>query len=101
NLVGWLFLGLAAWGLPNLIELEENKSFWCRLWTGELFFGKFRRRSALLESNPVLWLLDDSRRLRWVAWTLTGLGGVLMIALCHCRAGAYFNTWISWPFYFL
>jgi len=23
-----------------------------------------------MEINPVLWLLDDSRRLRWVVWVL-------------------------------
>jgi hypothetical protein len=101
NLAGWLFLGMAAWNLPNLIEPVEGNGFWARLWTGELFFGRFRRRSVLLDTNPILWLMDDSRWLCWMAWTLAGLGGVLMMALCRTRMADILNIYISWPFYFL
>jgi ABC-type transport system involved in multi-copper enzyme maturation permease subunit len=91
HLLGWIFLGAASWRLPHLIEPVEGTGFWRRQLSGELLSGKSQRRRALLEINPVLWLLDDSRRLRWVAWAL---------AICGGMAGLM-TLVLAWPFYFL
>jgi ABC-type transport system involved in multi-copper enzyme maturation permease subunit len=102
HLLGWTFLGLAAWSLPHLVEPAEGTGFRRRLLTGELIAGKSQRRRALLEINPVLWWLDDSRRLRWVAWGLAIAGGVVMVLVDRLgRMAGFFNAYIAWLFYFL
>ncbi len=102
HLLGWIFLGLAAWSLPHLIEPAQGAGFWQRLLSGEILAGKSRRRRALLEINPVLWLVDDSRTLRWTAWGLAIAGGAIL--LTFGRRGpmaSFFVTYMAWPFYFL
>ena len=116
HLLGWTFLGVTSWRLPHLIEPVEGTGFWRRLLSGELLAGKLQRRRALLEINPVLWLMDDSRQLRWMVWGLAIAGGV--VALTFGRQGPMataLNTYIiymagplrfllrdkTWPFYFL
>ena len=102
HLLGWTFLGLAAWSLPHLIEPVEGTGFWRRLLSGELLAGRSQRRPALLEINPVLWLLDDSRRLRWVAWGLAIAGGLLLLTIGRLgRIAGFFNAYVAWLFYFL
>jgi ABC-type transport system involved in multi-copper enzyme maturation permease subunit len=102
HLLGWTFLGVASWRLPHLIEPVEGTGFWRRHLSGELLAGKSQRRRALLEINPVLWLMDDSRRLRWVAWGLAITGGSVMVIVG--RLGpmpGFFTSYLTWPFYFL
>jgi len=102
HLLGWIFLGVASWRLPHLIEPVEGTGFWRRLMSGELLAGKSQRRRALLEINPVLWLMDDSRRLRWVEWGLAIAGGAVMLTFGRLGPMAAFgNTYMAWPFYFL
>jgi ABC-type transport system involved in multi-copper enzyme maturation permease subunit len=102
HLLGWTFLGLAAWSLPHLIEPVEETGFWRRHLSGELLAGKSQRRRALLEINPVLWWLDDSRRLRWVAWGLAIAGGAVLLTVGRLgRVAVFFNAYIAWLFYFL
>jgi hypothetical protein len=102
HLLGWTFLGVASWRLPHLIEPVEGTGFWRRHLSGELLAGKSQRRRELLEINPVLWLMDDSRRLRWVAWVLAIAGGSVMVIVG--RLGpmpGFFTSYLTWPFYFL
>ena len=102
HLLGWVFLGCAAWSLPHFVEPVAEAGFWRRLLAGELLAGKSRRRRALLEINPVWWLVDDSRRLRWTAWGLAITGGTVL--LTFGRAGpmaSFLTTYMAWPFYFL
>jgi ABC-type transport system involved in multi-copper enzyme maturation permease subunit len=102
HLLGWTFLGLAAWSLPHLIEPAEGTGFWRRLLSGEVLAGKSQRRRALLEINPVLWLLDDSRRLRWMTWGLAIAGGAVLLTFGGLGPmAAVGNTYMAWPFYFL
>jgi ABC-type transport system involved in multi-copper enzyme maturation permease subunit len=102
HLLGWIFLGVAAWSLPHFIEPAAESGFWRRLFAGEVFAGKSQRRRALLDVNPVWWLVDDSRRLRWTAWGLAIAGGAIM--LTYSRSGpmaGFLSTYIAMPFYFL
>jgi ABC-type transport system involved in multi-copper enzyme maturation permease subunit len=99
HLAGWLLLGLAAWRLKSSLGQEEKA--WFPKWKPAI--GRASRRARLLEINPVLWLLDDSRHLRWVAWVL-GLAGAVVLMLALGAAGpeaALFMGWAVWPFYFL
>ena len=79
HFLGWIFLAAASWRLPRLVESEEGTSFW-RLLSGELFAGKSQRRRALLEINPVAWLINDSQWFRWLAWALAIGGAVVTLA---------------------
>ncbi len=102
HLLGWIFLGVASWRLPHLIEPVEGTGFRRRLLSGEVLAGKSQRRRELLEINPVLWLLDDSRRLRWVAWGLAISGGLLLLTVGRLGPVAgIFTASLAWPFYFL
>jgi ABC-type transport system involved in multi-copper enzyme maturation permease subunit len=102
HLVGWTFLGLAAWSLPRLIEPVEETGYRRRFFSGELVAGKSQRRRELLELNPVLWWLDDSRRLRWVAWGLAFAGGTLVLALaCLNGMAQFYGGSLASPFCFL
>jgi ABC-type transport system involved in multi-copper enzyme maturation permease subunit len=101
--VGWMFLGLASWRLTFFREKGGSNGGWQRIFTRIVLGGQTERRSELLAMNPVLWLLDDSRRLRWVAWGLAVAGGaaLLLTARLGTTFGAFFNTYLAWPFYFL
>ncbi len=103
HVVGWAFLGLASWRLAFFREKAESSSGWRRLFARSALNGKSERRSELLAVNPVLWLLDDSRRLRWIAWSLATLGGAAMLLTAKLGAtfGLVFITYVGWPFYFL
>ncbi len=101
--VGWMFLGLASWRLSFFTEKGESDRGWRRVFSRIALGGQTERRPELLDVNPVLWLLDDSRRLRWVAWGLAVLGAAAMLAMA--KLGPAFNlfliTYVAWPFYFL
>jgi hypothetical protein len=103
HLTGWIFLGWAAWRLRLFVERGKTSGGWHRVLTKDLLAGTAIRRARLLEINPVLWLLDDSRRLRWVAWLLS-LGGVAVIILIMDLKGGmgfFMLGYALWPFYFL
>lgn len=101
NFLGWIFLGLAAWSLPRLVSADEEKSFKGRL-LGKLSARWSRRRSALLDVNPVLWWLGDAHGMKWVAWVIAGVGAVILvfISLTGPGSGAV-APYVSWPFFFL
>jgi ABC-type transport system involved in multi-copper enzyme maturation permease subunit len=102
NGAGWLFLGLASWRLNLIAEKAEPKSGWRRILSPEWFRGKPSRRRELLEVNPVLWLLEDSRRARVIAWSLAIIGGgALLIVSASAPLAMMANTYLAWPFYFL
>jgi hypothetical protein len=102
HLLAWTFLGAACWRLPNLIASEERSGFWRGLFSGNMVFGKSRRRAALLEINPVWWLADDSRRLRWLTWGVAVTGAVLLLAFGRKGPMAVIlNMYIAMPFYFV
>jgi len=70
------------------------------LLAGDLSLGRKQRRRGLLEINPVLWLLDDSRGLRWMIWGLCIVGSGLQFAFVGAM-GAVVAPYGAWPFYFL
>jgi hypothetical protein len=108
NLAGWLFVGLASWRLPRFLEAppaRQTAGSWRGLLTGDLSLGGIKRRPELLDINPVLWLMEDSRGLRWLIWGLSGVGSVLVLA---CAAFGDFGengliaaSYAARPFYFL
>jgi hypothetical protein len=102
HVMGWMFLGWAAWRMRRFVEKSKTGKTWGRIFTKDLLGGSGARRARLLDVNPVLWLLDDSRRLRWVAWLLS-MGGVLALAFMTQAGGAalFFCGYVMWPFYFL
>jgi ABC-type transport system involved in multi-copper enzyme maturation permease subunit len=103
HLAGWTLLGWAGWRLRSSVEREDSAGVWQRMFSRIFSRGHASRRAAFLEANPVLWLLDDSRRLRWIAWVLALAGvAVLFVLVAKGRAPALFVAgYLAWPFYFL
>ncbi|MGA2173856.1 MAG: hypothetical protein ABSH38_02625 [Verrucomicrobiota bacterium] len=103
HLAGWTFLGLASWRLKFFTETARSSGVWQRVLTRNILAGKSARRSELLEINPVLWLLDDSRRLRWVAWgvALAGAVALILVASKSWEMASIGSLFLAWPFYFL
>jgi ABC-type transport system involved in multi-copper enzyme maturation permease subunit len=105
NGAGWLFLGLAGWRLSVFTEKPPIRTGWRRIFARDLLAGKTDRRSGLLAVNPVLWILDDSRRMRVLAWAIAIISGALLLtasAFDALGAGTPFlNHYLSWPCYFL
>jgi ABC-type transport system involved in multi-copper enzyme maturation permease subunit len=103
HLMGWIFLGWASWRMRTFVDKAQASGVWQRVFTRNLFAGSAIRRARLLEINPVLWLLDDSRRLRWVAWLLA-LAALAVLALMGSKGGPMvlmLSRYAMWPFYFL
>ena len=103
HLIGWVFLGWASWRMRRFIDKGKTSGVWGRVFKPKLIRGSSVHRARLMELNPVLWLLDDSRRLRWVAWLLS-LGGVAVLILMWGKGGPLVllaGGWVMWPFYFL
>jgi ABC-type transport system involved in multi-copper enzyme maturation permease subunit len=103
HLAAWTLLGWAGWRLRSFVDNEDAPGAWQRMSARVLWRGHSRRRAALLEANPVLWLLDDSRRLCWIAWVLALAGAaVLFLLAAKGKAVALFTAgYLVWPFYFL
>jgi len=106
HLAGWVFVGLASWRLARFVEaapVSSNANAWQRFLAGGAGLGKKQRRSPLLEINPVLWLMEDSPRLRWIIRGLSGVGSLLMIAciLMSGGAGVMFLSSFTSPVFFL
>jgi len=103
HLTGWIFLGWAAWRLRSFVDKAQASGVWQRIFKRRPASRSAERRARLLEINPVLWLLDDSRRLRWLAWVLS-LGAVAVLVLMGSKGGPtalFFSNYAMWPFYFL
>jgi ABC-type transport system involved in multi-copper enzyme maturation permease subunit len=103
HLTGWFFLGGAAWRLHSFADKVATTGHWQRVLTRNVLAGRNARRARLLEANPVLWLLDDSRRLRWVAWALSLVGVAVVMVIRGIRGpmGQLFLGYATWPIYFL
>jgi hypothetical protein len=103
HLMGWIFLGWASWRMKTFVDKGKTSGVWQRVFTRNLFKGTALRRARLLEVNPVLWLLDDSRRMRWVGWLLSLAGAALLIFMWSNAGPATFmiSGYLAWPFYFL
>jgi ABC-type transport system involved in multi-copper enzyme maturation permease subunit len=101
--MGWIFLGLASWRLADFREKKEKNAGWQRVVMRTVLGAKTQRRPELLDVNPVSWLLEDSIRLRWIAWGLAIIGGaaLLITAGLGSHFGLMFNSYLGWPFYFL
>jgi ABC-type transport system involved in multi-copper enzyme maturation permease subunit len=101
-LSGWFFLGWAGWRLRTFVDKGKRSGAWTRVFTRNLTGSSAIRRARLLEVNPVLWLLDDSRRMRWVAWLLAlGAVAVLIYMVGSSPMAVAFSGYAMWPFYFL
>jgi ABC-type transport system involved in multi-copper enzyme maturation permease subunit len=99
--VGWLFLGLASWRMRFIQDSDGRRPGIRRILTA--ISGPTARQTESLGVNPILWLLDDSIRLKWLAWGLALVGGAVLL-LVTSRGGAFaifMNTYLAWPFYFL
>jgi ABC-type transport system involved in multi-copper enzyme maturation permease subunit len=103
HLAGWFFLGWAGWRLRTFVDKAEKPRYWPRFLTRSRTAPSTARRVRLLEINPVLWLLDDSRSLRWVAWVLALAGAAIVIYMAGKAGpmGFAFSGYALWPFYFL
>jgi hypothetical protein len=102
HLTGWFFLGWAGWRLRTFVDKGKRSGAWTRVFTRDLVGSSAVRRARLLEVNPVLWLLDDSRRLRWVVWLLALAAVAVLIYIGESSPMAFFFLGYSmWPFYFL
>jgi ABC-type transport system involved in multi-copper enzyme maturation permease subunit len=103
HLVGWMFLGLASWRVNFFAESARCSGIWQWVLRPKLVAGKTERRFELLEINPVLWLMDDSRRVRLVPWTLALAGASILICAVYLWPNEVwaFNSYLAWPFYFL
>jgi ABC-type transport system involved in multi-copper enzyme maturation permease subunit len=102
HLTGWLFLGWAGWRLRAFVDKGKTSIAWTSVFTRNLIGSSAVRRARLLDVNPVLWLLDDSRRLRWVVW-LQALAAVAVLILLEESGpmGLALSGYAVWPFYFL
>jgi ABC-type transport system involved in cytochrome c biogenesis permease component len=103
HLAGWVFLGLASWRLKHFAESAQSSGVWQRALTRNILTGGAKRRTELLDINPVLWLLDDFRRLRWVVWALAlaGAGALIFISVKWPTEAVVSRVFMAWPFYFL
>jgi ABC-type transport system involved in multi-copper enzyme maturation permease subunit len=103
HLAGWMLLGWTGWRLRSFVDREDGPGLWQRTFARILPHGRVSRCAALLEVNPVLWLLDDSRRLRWIAWVLALAGAAVLIvtATKGGKMAVYSVGYLVWPFYFL
>jgi ABC-type transport system involved in multi-copper enzyme maturation permease subunit len=99
----WVCLGLASWRLAFFREKGERDAQSRRIFSHDTLAGQRERRSELLDTSPVLWLLDDSRRSRWIAWGLAVLGGTTLLLTSRMGSGfgGFMDTYVAWPFYFL
>jgi hypothetical protein len=85
------------------VDKAQTRGAWQRIFTRNLLAGTAIRRARLLDVNPVLWLLDDSRRMRWVAWLLA-LAALAVLVYMGSKGGPmalFFSGYAMWPFYFL
>ena len=102
NLMGWIFLGWAGWRLRTFVDKSQVKRTWPKIFTRDLIGSTTGRRRKLMEINPVLWLLDDSRRLRWVVSLLVLLAlAMLFFAVSSGPSALLTMPYAMWPFYFI
>ncbi len=102
HLTGWFFLGWAGWRLRTFVDKGPSKRVWPRIFTRDLIGSTSLRRRKLMDVNPVLWLLDDSRSLRWVVWVLALLSvGVLIYMVSSGPTALLIMPYAMWPSYFL
>ena len=103
NAAAWMFLCLAGWQMRFFRESASAKTGWRRIFSYSILGGKSSRRSELLEINPILWFLDDSRHWRWITWGLAILGGITMpLTLIFGGTLALFGTtFLARPIFFL
>ena len=113
HLLGWSFLGVAAWTLPHAWQDRDvgvrraASSAWerWRRWGLGTPQSRARRRAADLEVNPVLWLAGCNRavsRSLWIVvilWGLVALG--LGLAPAAGRGGMPPIIWIGMFFAFV
>jgi len=101
NMMGWIFLAWASWRMRSFVDTGRSGGAWQRVFGWNLLGGG-ARRARLLEVNPVLWLLDDSRRVLWVAWALALAAAAVLIYMGKKGpATLFFSGYVTWPFYFL
>ncbi len=103
HLIGWLLLFLAGWRLRRFADKHKEEAKSQNIFTKDLLKGDTVRRARSLEINPILWLLDDSRRVRGVVWALSAIGVVILSIASQFAAGGpiFFAGWLLWPIYFL
>jgi ABC-2 family transporter protein len=101
-LTGCFFLAWSGWRLRKFIDTGKTTGAWPRIFARNVLSSTAPRRRKLLDINPVLWLLDDSRVLRWVVWLLTLMAVVFLVWLLTTSpmAMVIMNPTL-WIFYFL
>ncbi|HSU53889.1 MAG TPA: ABC transporter permease subunit [Candidatus Dormibacteraeota bacterium] len=75
HLVGWVFLGLASFMLVRFWRDKGEEAF---RKTGIFQFRStpVRRRKALLDTNPIAWVMGDERVLKWLIWGIIFCYGI-------------------------
>jgi ABC-type transport system involved in multi-copper enzyme maturation permease subunit len=103
HVVGWIFLGLAAWRIKFFANTEKGGSLWRQNLSKNVLEEKSGRRTKLLETNPVLLLLGDSRRISGGvrALVLLALIGIAVAMGGMGPSAVFFLGYATWPFYFL
>lgn len=103
HLLGWVALVLACWVAPRSWQDRPAGSFklawrarWRRLWSGSAARSA-RYREALLDQNPVFWLLARSPAKATSVWLALGVG------LAAWLWGLYKEgeDWLTEPIYLL
>ena len=102
HITGWLLLGWAGWRLTHFVDKSGGGGSALPVSAGNQTSRCSARRARLLNVNPVLWLLDDAKALRWAVWVLA-LAAVLMILSSASRGPVviFILGYTTWPFYFL
>lgn len=86
NLLAWLFLALASFGLPRTWREEYSGrgsvKFFSRWFSTFRAKTRIRRKAQLLTVNPVLWLIGENRSLRRVIWVIVFVWAATVALVC-------------------
>ncbi len=98
QLLGWLFLALASRALERNWRREtivaEPGGLLAKL-TRRGSGSSVRRallRARMLAANPVVWLIGDAPALRWLAWAIVGVYGLVAFTVMPSRVFSIYGA---------
>ena len=98
HLMAWLFLLWAGWRLPQrTLERDPGRkgNKWMRFWAGwerGAVAEASRRRTLLLDMNPMVWLSGRHRLKRQVLWWFVGIACTIWLSVAF-MAGRDWSEW--------